>query len=931
MARLVVLRDPLRGVREWHTLQDGATLADELRRLYPEGFGAAWTVHKAQKIMHAPIDVREHERLKVDDASTYIVTVRPLAGFDIVAFLWTIVASLVAAGITYLLTPKPRTPTETAEEAKESPNNKIAGQSNQLRAGARVPDILGRVRSYPDLLTAAVERWYWPHTQSIVQHFVIGRGAYDMTERRLGETLFTSIDGLSWADFAPGDSVSNVQAIRIAPNVDGISLIAQDSATTATGVTFNAAAKTVTSSVRIGVIVGNPYFVTGTLFNTADFWVTAGPLDSQTVGPYVYTLDGPVVNETSNAIFTQSTFREGLWQFTDFRSRGVPNEFHIPVNPIVVVGDLVSLVETSWGVGAPPGGLIYYGKVTYVEHGGYLGSEVWIRVQNMDGTLPSFVAATRDIFSTFYVPNGAPVRGLPGDPVLLAGTPQYTGWFTAPIEQPDEIWIDIEFPAGLLHYNAGNRYVFTVTINVDFRAVATPGTVVTKTFSYTAASNVTLRKTEIVTLAELAMVGPIEVRMIRTTPIVDDTSTDQYIQDTRWKTFRAVKNMPVQSYPDVTITRLIVFNSQSAASVGESSFNIVATRIVPVLGAGGLGAAAPSERWCDNIIERMKAADGANKTDAQIDLAGIYEIQAALDAQDGGDQGKISMTLDDLQDIDAELQIIASVVRCQVYRIGRKLFVTRDQGGKVPLSLFTARSKSPDGEQVQLAMNNETENDCVIVTWFDRVHGWKQRELQYPPEVLAVNPLRVSPTQSTWAQAWRRAVYEWNRLQYRRDTLSMDATEEARLLHIGDVVNVTDDVANLAQSAGEVYAVAGLTLTLDREVNLAAGGFTILLRALDGRAVETIPVTQGASLRDVVLAHAPGVAVTVKGRDDGLGTMFAIYQTASAVIRPWLVTNLEPGKDYTKLLGVNWRDEVFAGDAATLPSPPPFRSAGEVE
>jgi hypothetical protein len=39
-------------------------------------------------------------------------------------------------------------------------------------------------------------------------------------------------------------------------------------------------------------------------------------------------------------------------------------------------------------------------------------------------------------------------------------------------------------------------------------------------------------------------------------------------------------------------------------------------------------------------------------------------------------------------------------------------------------------------------------------------------------------------------------------------------------------------------------------------------------------------------------------------------------------VRPWLVTNLEPGADYTRIIGTNWREEVFAGDAATLPSPP---------
>jgi hypothetical protein len=148
----------------------------------------------------------------------------------------------------------------------------------------------------------------------------------------------------------------------------------------------------------------------------------------------------------------------------------------------------------------------------------------------------------------------------------------------------------------------------------------------------------------------------------------------------------------------------------------------------------------------------------------------------------------------------------------------------------------------------------------------------------------------------------------------------MEATEEARLLHIGDVVNVTDDISNLAQTAGEIYTVAGLTLTLDREINLSAGGFTVMLRGQDGRSVDAMPITQGANLRQIVLSRA--AAFPIKGRDDALGTVFVIYQSAAAVIRPWLVVGIEPQASYTRIIGANWRTEVFAGDTGTVPAPP---------
>jgi hypothetical protein len=323
----------------------------------------------------------------------------------------------------------------------------------------------------------------------------------------------------------------------------------------------------------------------------------------------------------------------------------------------------------------------------------------------------------------------------------------------------------------------------------------------------------------------------------------------------------------------------------------------------------------------------MKATDGANKTDAEIDIAGIYAIQTALNAGDSGAQGQIALTLDQVQDIDTELQLIASIVRGSVYRIGRKLYVTRDQGGKTPVALFTGRSKSPDGESLTLTLQNDAQPDAVIVQWVDAANGYKVRSYQFPTAVTAANPLTITPAFASWAQAWRRSQYEWNKLQLRRDGISVPATDEARLLHLGDVINVTDDVANLAQSAGELWAVSGLVLTLDRPITVTSG-YSIMLRSTDGRTTDVIGITQTTvgNPYQVTLARAAAFPLQGRGSVDGLGTMYAIYNTASAVILPWLVTGLDPQAPYIQVGAVNYRSDMFAGDTATLPSVPPINA-----
>lgn len=920
MPRLIVIRDVLAGGRAVHELMLGARISDELRRLFPEGFAGPWYLYRDLVLPDQEIDWRLHETTFVEEGR-YILIVRPAGpSFALGQFLWNIAISLALSAVVYLLTPKPRTP-RTAQEERESPNNAIAGQTNLLRPGARVPDILGRVRAYPDLLTSAIEQWDG-HYQYIEQFFVLGMGLYTIEDARLGETSTFAIAGASYRAFVPGEAMPMIRGLRVSPEVNSMSLMAEEAGQQVSqGVTFTAGANTMQTTTALSAAVNDMVKILGTLDQANDgvFRITA----ISGTGPYVYALDRPVVTQINvNPLLAVYAFDQ-TWTNARVATQGASGSFVVDTHqPIALADD----VKNGWLVEFTPSSSlpILRAFITslhfHTEQPGYTASFAWNTVDIYGNVAsiggPPYDFVIENMTLRFYRPGGT--GGGTPPPGLIKPAP--SNWYRVPMDDPDTVWVDIGFPQGLVKYTSGVRGNAGVVVTIDFRR---PGsaTIVTRNESRGASTSGNLRYTFKYPVADLGLPAGtgIEVRVTRATPIEPDTATVQIISETRWERLAAIK-MVQMANPSTTIIQLALTNDRSSVSMGATSFNCVATRVLPRWTGSAWSAPLATERWADNLVARMKASDGANKTDAEIDLAGIYAIQAQLDAQDGGDQGKISMTLDTLQDIDTELQTIASVVRGQVYRIGRKLYVTRDQGGKPALALFTGRSKSPEGEQVQFQLKSDSENDAVIVPWMDRANGWKQREYQYPPAVAPLNPLRIAPPCATWAQAWRRAQYEWNRIVYRRDTLNLNATEEARLLHIGDVVNVTDDVADLALSAGEVIDVQGLALELDLPVDLTAGGYTILLRAQNGRSVDSIPITAGVSAHHVVLGRA--AAFALKGRDDSLGTIYAVYRSAAAVVRPWLVTNLEPGADYTRVIGMNWREEVFAGDAAVLPSPP---------
>jgi hypothetical protein len=223
-------------------------------------------------------------------------------------------------------------------------------------------------------------------------------------------------------------------------------------------------------------------------------------------------------------------------------------------------------------------------------------------------------------------------------------------------------------------------------------------------------------------------------------------------------------------------------------------------------------------------------------------------------------------------------------------------------------------------------MKSDDEFDAVQVQWFDELSGWKLRELIYadPPNPQPTNPLRAGPLCANWPQAWRRAAYEWNRVRYQREQLAVSVTEDGRICRPGDVVHVTDDVANLALAAGEVLYVSGLQLVLDRDLDFTAPGtYSIMLRDLEGAAIDVIGVTALAGFENrVQLARAP--TITIKGRDEALGTLYALYNDANAVTRQWLLTSVEAAGPSVTLQGLNYTPRVYTGDAATLPARPPL-------
>jgi len=941
---LLVLSDPIKCERSLHPLRVGETLAHALMRLWPEGFEGSWRIYRdcvdednelaAVDLPYIAVLASDHYLLVRDMAGPAV------AGAGFAAMMESFAISLAFSLAMQVFTPKP--PRHRPDDPERiSPNNQIAGQGNALRPGARVPDLLGTVRAYPDLLCMPVDV-YNETSQTIGQMFVLGMGSYDVPEdgKKLGETPIPRLLSADLDVFQPGEEVPPFFVLKISREVGDVPLLAEqvDVVPISGEVDFAAGPKTMTTLVPLPLGVGRPITISGgTFFNNAAFWVNAVPPDSQTAPPFVYTLEGPVVDELgANPLISQALdamqLSRDFWygnaapltwpstsppvppkeQQVQF-AYGWPGKDQIPK-----VGQLIELTTNN--------GHRFRGRIAQTRYPLGNRPSYWgLVIRDLYG-IPIVFPSMRDrptIYRTWDEQSaGGSTAPAPG---TESNAP--SNWYSVPMLDAPEIWIDIAFPSGLAFYDSGARRSMEVIVNAEIRRQG-DSVVRTVSFSFFYGTTTPMRFTKRIDVRALALPAGssvIEVRVQRVTPFKADTSSKQYLQDTRWVRLAGARSLVGQRYPKCTVMAFSMSNTRSVGAVGDMALNVVATRILPTYdGSGGMtGAVAPTNKWADNFVARCMATDGAHRSLGQLDLAGIYQLQEQLDRIDGGRGGEISLTLDQVQDIDAELAQIADVARAVVYRVGRKLFVARDQANTTAIALFNARTKAPSGETMAVRMTADADNDCVVVTWMDSEMAWKQRDYRYPEDAAALNPLRVAAVCANWEQARRRALFEWNKLKYRRKQLTLSVTEDGRICRPGDVINVTDDTATLATCAGEVISIAGAVLTLDRDLVLGDGiTFVILLRDVAGQRVDLVPCAPAVGVANqVTLSRSPGV--TIKGRDASMGTMFAFYSSDAANVQPWLVLGLETAGPYVNLTATNYTPKVYEGDFSPTPLRPP--------
>lgn len=116
----------------------------------------------------------------------------------------------------------PKTPSFSTAESnvKDSPNNRLTGQTNVARAYQARPEIHGQVRAFPDLIQQSMFE-YNNNLKTVTEWLNIGIGEYKTESIRFAESDFTAMAGASYKIYKPKEVIPLINEGFEFPDIDG--------------------------------------------------------------------------------------------------------------------------------------------------------------------------------------------------------------------------------------------------------------------------------------------------------------------------------------------------------------------------------------------------------------------------------------------------------------------------------------------------------------------------------------------------------------------------------------------------------------------------------------------------------------------------------------------------------------------------------------
>lgn len=864
-----------------------------------------------------------------------VVTVLQSPG-DPVTILVNVAIAIAVSVAMSLLFPPPSMP-GNVNRTQSSANNSLAGRENEVRLLQRVEDIYGTVRAIPSLLMPTYNK-YQDHRRVEYGYYCVGRGYYDISSIRDGDSLISDITGSSAAVYAPFTSpngpVGSSPQIQVGdPIIDSIVTAARS--VQVDGLTLKAANQIQLPASGAYIFwpagTGNGSDVPADLTSDAisqdqkrpNFSAICNPGDTITISMEGQTISvsGTVSVVASNRSYTDVGTDSAMFAdvvpgstvtFSGFSEAGNNGTFTVLAkssNQSITVTS-GSQVNESSAAATLQIAVNYSGERTIAEVG-----DGWVALVGSEFSARVGSSWFGGVTASIQVDNGLT---------------EWSDWVTLPQADRTEVWVNVLAQLGMYKDNGG-KSAASVTFEVQIErlnaALAPTGQVETVTETISGA----VTDERAVTVERVtAWTGPARVRARRVTPF-DYNFGGTVVDEIKWSDLYAVSPVDKTHFGNKTTIHTITRATPRATAARQRQLNCLASRKLPSVSSDGSvsgafdsegrhisGTIAATSRIVD-ILAAVAADPRIGNGAAQVDLVQIHGVQQQLDAWSTA-AGQFNYTFDsDQTSFEETLTIIANAAFCIPYRQSGRIRLGFDRLQTSSAALFTHRNKRPNSETITRSFSTDAEYDGVEFVYADP--DTEQSEtIKLPLDGSAIKYKRFEiPGIRSFQQAWYRANREYRKLLGQRLAIETECTTDARLLLPNSRIDIVDNT-RFKSYDGEVIAQSGLVLTLSRDVAFTDGAaHSILLMKRDG-SLQSIACTAGSAANQVVLASAPAEAIVTTPGQDGIRTIFSFASDSARAANAWLVqeVGMSDGQ-YIRVKAINYSPDYYAADTQPVP------------
>lgn len=869
---------------------------------------------------------------------------------DPITAIFAVVAIAVGVAAAFLFLP--RIPTNT--QRPQSPNNSLSSRTNSPRVNGRVADIYGTVEATPDLL-AVPYVLYQNNIQVEIGYMSLGRGSYDVSRVRDGDTAVASIAGSSAAIYAPftspnsGDAPQLQIGAAIAEPVLSVVKLNEVNGQTLKPINVNRVQGE--DSIRFhypDTIEANDstdfteYFSAGDAIQVLQADLEGSTGSAATTGDARFTFAGEVEFQTLNptTVFTAGqmlTIANAGFAGDD----GVGGIVYVDLSgtyPILsvsatkVVLDDPAAINGDWSnLDQLPSDRTDYRSVNFTvptESAGINLNGNYTILSLAGSTIvlnnPALVNTAWNNLADLVSPDdGAPATAYVS-PSISRNSESWVGPFIVDLDETDEVLANFVSLQGLytLSKKKGKQSPLSVGVELEVTPVNSNDAAIgpAELFPGTLVGDVKERTTVGLSLrASPTSTGRCAVRARRTTPTPEDDDYGAVVDEVKWEACYGLAPVIPEDFGDMTTVHTRTVATPGALAVKERKLNMRVTRRLPQRVSGStFGALAATNSVADIIAAMCLDPYIGRRSPEEVDFDSIYDTVAEVVDYFGADEaGEFGYTFDDTDvSFEETLATVASAIFCRAYRQGRVIRLTFERATEDSTLIFNARNVMPGSQSRTVRFGPLDDHDGVELDYTDPEDG-AALTLSIPADRSATSAraLEVVGVRSyllAYWQAWRA----WNKVRYQNIAVELEATQEAALVLPQDRVLIADRTRP-GVLQGEVEEENGTTLKLSHQAELEGEGWTIFLQHVDG-TVEALGVSAGSDDYHVALSAAPRMALSVDAENFARAT-YIIVPDDDVQTRAFLVSEREPNSNFTETVrAVNYSFLYYQNDELLL-------------